>query len=268
MDGLEDHREVTIETPWGEPSDIFVLGRIGSTDVAFLPRHGRGHRYTPTEVPYLANIYALRSLGVQHLLSVSAVGSLCHEYAPGEFVMVDQFIDRTYRRRQTFFGDGIVAHVPMASPVSRSMVNEVIAAADEHPITMHDGGSYVCIEGPQFSTRAESEKFRSWGARIIGMTNATEAKLAREAGMSFACIAMVTDYDCWHQDHDDVDVQQVVKIAHQNAANVRELVRTVVPRLGALPDSKWRDVLRGAVMTAPAMQPEVAKTRTAALFAD
>ncbi|MCP4093026.1 MAG: S-methyl-5'-thioadenosine phosphorylase [Planctomycetes bacterium] len=268
MDGLEDRREVKIETPWGDPSDTLLLGRIGDTEVAFLPRHGRGHRYTPTEVPYLANIYALRSIGVQRLLSVSAVGSLCQEYAPGEFVMVDQFIDRTYRRRQTFFGDGIVAHVPMASPVSNSMVEKVLSVAADHPITVHKGGSYVCIEGPQFSTRAESEKFRSWGARIIGMTNATEAKLAREAGISFACIAMVTDYDCWHEGHDDVDVQQVIKIAHKNASNVRELVRDVVPHLGALPDSKWRDVLRGAVMTAPAMQPEVAKTRTAALFSE
>ena len=268
MDGLEDRREVAIETPWGDPSDHFVLGRIGATEVAFLPRHGRGHRFTPTEVPYLANIYALRSMGVQHLLSVSAVGSLCEEYAPGEFVMVDQFIDCTYRRRQTFFGDGIVAHVPMASPVSSLMVKEVMDAAKEYPITVHQGGAYVCIEGPQFSTRAESEKFRSWGARIIGMTNITEAKLAREAGMNFACIAMVTDYDCWHDDHDDVDVQQVIQIAHQNAAHVRELVRSVVPRLGALPDSPWREVLRGAVMTAPAAQTNAAKVRTAALFAD
>jgi 5'-methylthioadenosine phosphorylase len=267
MDGLEDRREVKVATPWGDPSDVFVLGRIGATEVAFLPRHGRGHRYTPTEVPYLANIYALRSMGVQHLLSVSAVGSLCEEYAPGEFVMVDQFIDRTYRRRQTFFGDGIVAHVPMASPVSASMVEQVMRAAEEHPITMHRGGAYVCIEGPQFSTRAESETFRAWGARIVGMTNVTEAKLAREAGISFACIAMVTDYDCWHQDHEDVDVQQIIQIAHQNASKVRELVRSAVPLLGALPDSKWRDVLRGAVMTSPAMHPESAKLRTAALFA-
>jgi 5'-methylthioadenosine phosphorylase len=181
---------------------------------------------------------------------------------------VDQFIDRTYRRRQTFFGDGIVAHVPMASPVSSCMIDEVMVAGESQPITLHRGGSYVCIEGPQFSTRAESEKFRSWGARIVGMTNATEAKLAREAGISFACIAMVTDYDCWHEDHGDVDVEQVIRIAHMNAANVRELVRASVPRLGALPDSKWRDVLRGAVMTSPAMQPESAKTRTAALFVD
>jgi 5'-methylthioadenosine phosphorylase len=148
MDGLEDRREVKIETPWGDPSDVFVLGRLGETEVAFLPRHGRGHRFTPTEVPYLANIYALREMGVQHLLSVSAVGSLCEEYAPGEFVMVDQFIDRTYRRRQTFFGDGIVAHVPMASPVSNIMVQQVVQAAKEHPITLHEGGAYVCIEGP------------------------------------------------------------------------------------------------------------------------
>ncbi|MHC4380832.1 MAG: S-methyl-5'-thioadenosine phosphorylase [Planctomycetota bacterium] len=266
MESLEDAREVSIETPWGAPSDTILLGRIGEAEVAFLPRHGKGHRFTPTEVPYLANIHALRSLGVQHLLSVSAVGSLCEEYAPGEFVMIDQFIDRTYRRRQTFFGDGIAAHVPMADPVCADMVAAVVAAAEDLDVTVKQGGTYVCIEGPQFSTRAESEMFRGWGARIVGMTNVTEAKLAREAGMSYACIAMVTDYDCWHPDHEDVDVEQVIRIAHANAAHVRELVARSVPRIAALPDSRWRDVLQYAVMTDPAAQPTEARTRTAALY--
>ena len=266
MDQLEGATEVAIETPWGEPSDKLLLGRIGDTDVAFLPRHGRGHRFTPTEVPYLANLHAMRSLGVQRLLSVSAVGSLCEEYAPGEFIMIDQFIDRTYRRRQTFFGDGIVAHVPMADPVCADMVDVILEAAKDLEVTVKRGGAYVCIEGPQFSTRAESEMFRSWGAKIVGMTNVTEAKLAREAGMSYACIAMVTDYDCWHPDHDDVDVQQVIKVAHANAANVRDLVASAIPKLGALPDSRWRDVLRYAVMTDPKCQPEEARTKTEILF--
>lgn len=266
MDQLEDATEIAIETPWGEPSDKLLLGRIGDIEVAFLPRHGRGHRYSPTEVPYLANLHAMRSLGVQRLLSVSAVGSLCEEYAPGEFIMIDQFIDRTYRRRQTFFGDGIVAHVPMADPVCADMVDVVLEAAQGLEVTVKRGGTYVCIEGPQFSTRAESEMFRGWGAKIVGMTNVTEAKLAREAGMSYACIAMVTDYDCWHPDHDDVDVQQVIKVAHANAANVRDLVAAAIPKLGALPDSRWRDVLRYAVMTDPKCQSEEARARTEILF--
>lgn len=267
IDGLEDVEQRQIETPWGSPSDAFVLGRLGGTRVAFLPRHGRGHRYTPSEIPYLANLYAMRSLGVQQLLSVSAVGSLTEDYSPGEFVMVDQFIDRTYRRRQTFFGDGVVAHVPMADPVSQSMVSVVCDAADGLDLRLHQGGSYVCIEGPQFSTRAESELFRSWGARIIGMTNVTEAKLAREAGMNYACIAMVTDFDCWHPQHAEVDIEQIIRIAHGNASKVGDLVQRAVPGLGALPDSPWRSVLQGAVMTAPDQQPEKARKKLEALFA-
>lgn len=267
IDGLDAMEERVIETPWGAPSDAFVLGELEGTGVAFLPRHGRGHRFTPTEVPYLANLYAMRELGVQQLLSVSAVGSLCEEYAPGEFVMIDQFIDRTYRRRQTFFGDGVVAHVPMADPVSAEMVQEVQSAAEGLDLTLHQGGAYVCIEGPQFSTRAESELFRSWGARIIGMTNVTEAKLAREAGMNYACIAMVTDFDCWHPHHAEVDIEQIIRIAHGNASKVRDLVKRAIPRLGALGDSPWRAVLQGSVMTAPEHQPEQARRKLAALFA-
>ncbi len=264
--GLEGKRELRLNTPYGMPSDELVLGTLDGVEVAFLPRHGRGHRYTPTEVPYRANLYALRMLGVQRLLSVSAVGSLCEEYAPGDFVMIDQFVDRTYRRKQTFFGDGIVAHVPMGDPVDDEMVDVVMAAAGEVEPRVHRGGAYVCIEGPQFSTKAESELFRSWGCKIVGMTNVTEAKLAREAGMSFACIAMVTDYDCWHDGHDHVDVEQVIKIAHQNAENVRELVRLSIPKLAALGASPWRRVLDGAVMTKPELVPADARERTEALF--
>ncbi|MBL7008906.1 MAG: S-methyl-5'-thioadenosine phosphorylase [Planctomycetes bacterium] len=264
--GLEEVRELELTTPYGLPSDPILLGRYQGVDVAFLPRHGRGHRFTPTEVPYRANLYALRSLGVQRLLSVSAVGSLCEEYAPGDFVMVDQFVDRTYRREQTFFGDGIVAHVPMGDPVDPQMVDAVMEAAAGIGPRVHRGGAYVCIEGPQFSTKAESELFRSWGCKVVGMTNVTEAKLAREAGMSFACIAMVTDYDCWHDDHDHVDVAQVIAVAHRNAENVRELVRLSIPRLAALGESPWRRVLDGAVMTRPDLIPADARERTEALF--
>ncbi len=268
MEQLEQAENVVLSTPWGDPSAAITVGQIEGCGVAFLPRHGLGHRFTPSEVPYLANIYALRSLGVHHLLSVSAVGSLCAEYAPGDFVLIDQFIDRTYRRRQTFFGEGLVAHVPMADPVSAPMVEAVVAAAAELDLHLHQGGTYVCIEGPQFSTRAESELFRQWGAKIVGMTNVTEAKLAREAGMNYACIAMVTDYDCWHPDHEDVDVEQVIRTAQANAQNVRTLVQKAIPRLGKLGASPWRQVLQYAVMTAPAQQSEDARRKTAALFAE
>jgi 5'-methylthioadenosine phosphorylase len=268
MAGVEDAREVSIETPFGPTSDNLLLGNVGGAPVAFLPRHGRGHRFTPTEIPYRANIHALRQLGVQRVLSVSAVGSLCMEYAPGEFVMVDQFIDRTYRREQTFFGDGIVAHVPLGDPVCSDMRSAVGETANGLEVTVHQGGAYVCIEGPQFSTRAESEMFRQWGAKIVGMTNVTEAKLCREAGISFACIAMVTDYDCWHPDHDHVDVEQVIKVAHQNARNVQDLVIQSIPKIATLGPSPWRSVLKGAVMTAPDLITDEARARTEALFSD
>ncbi len=266
MGGVENKRHLTVATPFGEPSDQILIGEVGAQTVAFLPRHGRGHRFTPSEIPYRANIYALRSLGVQRILSVSAVGSLCHEYTPGVFVMVDQFIDRTYRRAQTFFGDGIVAHVPLGDPICDDMRQAVAKSAQECQTTLHQDGTYVCIEGPQFSTRAESELFRKWGAKIVGMTNVTEAKLAREAGISFACIAMVTDFDCWHPEHDNVDVEQVIKIAHQNARNVQELVIRAIPHIAELGDSPWRSVLNGAVMTSPDLITPDAKLRTAALF--
>ena len=268
LEGLNDIQSVAIDTPWGAPSDELLLGTLDGIPVAFLPRHGRGHRVTPSEVPYHANIYALRSLGVQRVLSVSAVGSLCHEYAPGDFVMVDQFIDRTLRRGATFFGDGIIAHVPLADPVCAEMAAAVMRSGSDLPVKIFSGGAYVCIEGPQFSTRAESELYRSWGAKIVGMTNATEARLAREAGMSFACIAMVTDFDCWHPEHDDVDVAAVVATAKQNASAVRELVTRSIPVLDALGPSPWRGVLDSAVMTAHDCITTAAIERTAALFSD
>ncbi len=267
LDGLENRRDVAVQTPWGAPSDSFVLGSLDGVDIAFLPRHGRGHQHTPSEVPYLANVYALRMLGVDRLLSVSAVGSLTEKFAPGDFVLVDQFIDRTYRRRQTFFGDGLVAHVPMAEPVDAEMSAVVAAqAAELAGLTVYQGGAYVCIEGPQFSTLAESELYRSWGAKLVGMTNVTEAKLAREAGLGFCTIAMVTDYDCWHPDHGDVDIEQILRIVHQNADHVRELLRRSLPKLGMLGPSPWAHVLDSAVLTAPEARSAHAVERTAALF--
>ena len=216
-------------------------------------------------MPYRANIHALRQLGVERLLSVSAVGSLCEEYAPGDFVLVDQFIDRTTQREQTFFGGGVAGHVPMADPIDRAMCDAIEAAGEGLEQRLHRGGTYVTIEGPQFSTRAESELYRSWGCKIIGMTNGTEAKLAREAGMSFATVAMVTDYDCWHPNHDDVDIAQIIATAQQNAAHVCELLALAVPRVAALGPSPWRDILESAVMTPESAQDLAAQARLAAL---
>ncbi len=267
LDGLKDVETVAVQTPWGAPSDEFKLGTVGDVRVAFLPRHGRNHMFTPTEVPYRANIYALAMMGVQRLLSVSAVGSLTEEYEPGDFVMVDQFIDRTNQRNQTFFGGGIVAHMPLADPIDMDMARAVAAQAEKLPeLKVHVGGTYVTMEGPQFSTRAESELYRSWGAKIIGMTNGTEAKLAREAGISFATIAMVTDFDCWHPHHDDVDVELIVQTAHNNARKVRQLVENSIEPIAALGESPWRAALKGAVMTSPKRWTDEARTKTEAIL--
>ncbi|HBF23483.1 MAG TPA: S-methyl-5'-thioadenosine phosphorylase [Planctomycetes bacterium] len=249
LEGLEEIQEHFPETPFGKPSDTILLGKLNGVGVAFLPRHGRNHIYTPSEVPYRANLFALRALGVQRVLSVSAVGSLAEDCAPGDFVLVDQFVDRSLRRGTTFFGEGIAAHVPFGDPVCSATADVIGAVAEKLAVKVHFGGTYLCIEGPQFSTRAESELYRSMGATVVGMTQATEARLAREAGMAFACIAMVTDYDCWHPDHDEVDVEAVVAVAQKNAATVRDLVLRSVPKIVALGPSPWREVLRGAVMT-------------------
>jgi len=254
------------ETPFGAPSDALLLGESEGVPVAFLPRHGRGHHLLPSEVPYRANLYALRELGVQRLLSISAVGSLKEEFAPGEFVLVDQFLDRSNRRGVSFFGDGIVAHVPLADPLCAETRGAVRRAAEGLDLRIHSGGTYLCMEGPQFSTRAESELYRSWGCSVIGMTNATEARLAREAGMSFCTIAMVTDYDCWHPRHDEVSVEQIVATAHANAKRARELVRRSIPGIAALGPSPWRGVLEGAVLTASGSISPQARLRTKALF--
>ena len=267
LDGLTDVEKVDFTTPWGAPSDQFTLGNVGDVRVAFLPRHGSHHQYMPTEVPYRANIYALAMMGVQRLLSVSAVGSLTEEYEPGDFVMVDQFIDRTNQRQQTFFGGGIVAHMPMADPIDMDMARAVAAQADNMPeLKVHLGGTYVTMEGPQFSTRAESELYRSWGAKIIGMTNGTEAKLAREAGICFATIAMVTDFDCWHPHHDDVDVELIVQTAQNNARKVRQLVWNSIQPIAALGESPWLAALKGSVMTPPKRWSDEARTKNEAIL--
>ncbi len=224
LPGLEDVREERIASPWGEPSDALRIGRIGATSIVFLARHGRGHKVSPTDINYRANIDALKRAGVTDLVSVSACGSLKEELPPGHFVLVDQFIDRTFAREKSFFGRGCVAHVSMADPVSPGLLDRIATAAATERIAVTTGGTYLVMEGPQFSTRAESGLYRSWGCSVIGMTNMPEAKLAREAEIPYATIAMVTDYDCWHGDHAAVDVAAVIKVLHENASKAARLV--------------------------------------------
>ncbi len=224
LPGMEDRRSQRIHTPWGETSDDLVFGRIGDREVVFLSRHGRGHRVPPSEINYRANIDALKRAGVTDLVSVSACGSLREKLAPGTFVLVDQFIDRTIAREKSFFGKGCVAHVSMAEPVSPALVDLVEEAARAESISCVRGGTYLAMEGPQFSTRAESELYRSWGCDVIGMTNMPEAKLAREAEICYATVAMVTDYDCWHDEHDNVEVDDILRTLAENSENGRRLI--------------------------------------------
>ena len=231
--GLEDREWRRIDTPWGAASDEILFGRIGGVPVRFLPRHGRGHPTPPSELNYRANIDAMKRAGVTDILSLSAVGSLKEELPPGHFVIVDQFIDRSFARKKTFFDSGCVAHVSMAHPVCPRLGDAVEASARKLGLPVTRGGTYLVMEGPQFSTRAESLLYRSWGCSVIGMTNMPEAKLAREAEICYATVAMVTDFDCWHPDHDHVTVDQVVKVLFSNADKARALVADVVPAIGA-----------------------------------
>ena len=253
--GLVDTRWVAVDTPWGAPSDEIFLGRLGEAELAFLPRHGRGHRIAPSQVNYRANIAALKMLGATDVLSLSAVGSLRAELPPGSFVVVDQFIDRTHARDKSFFGSGLVAHVSMADPVCRRLGDHLEAALRARSVPHARGGTYLTIEGPQFSTRAESELYRSWHCSVIGMTNMPEAKLAREAELCYASVAMVTDFDCWHPAHDAVTVDAVVRVLLGNAETARELVRDLAGALRADPHGAGcacRHALDHAVITAPA----------------
>ncbi len=231
MPGLTDTSEIKMETPFGEPSESFVLGTLEGRRVAFLARHGRGHRIPPSELNFRANIYAMKKLGVSFILSISAVGSLKAEHKPTDFVIPDQFIDRTFARNATFFGDGIVGHVAFGDPVCAVAAKAFDQGCKDAGVVGKLGGTYVCMEGPQFSTRAESNLYRSWGADVIGMTNLQEAKLAREAEISYATLAMVTDYDCWYEGHDDVTVEQVIKVIRDNTANAQEVLRGAVKTL-------------------------------------
>lgn len=231
IDGLTSKRWERIESPFGEPSDEFLFGELDGIQMVFLPRHGRGHVHSPSEINYRANIDAMKRVGVTDVVSVSAVGSLREHLQPGMFVIVDQFIDRTYLRKKSFFGTGCVAHVSLAHPVCSRLGDHIEAAAHESNICVVRGGTYLVMEGPQFSTLAESELYRTWNCDVIGMTNMPEAKLAREAGLCYASVAMVTDYDCWHPGHDDVTVEQIVKVLGSNADKGRSLVKSVAPKI-------------------------------------
>jgi 5'-methylthioadenosine phosphorylase len=231
IDGLEDQHWEHVSTPWGEPSDALLFGKLGGVQLVFLPRHGRGHRRSPSDLNYRANIDALKRVGVTDILSLSAVGSLRADLPPGHFVIVDQFIDRSFARTKSFFSVGCVAHVSMADPVCTRLGDALERTARQLDLPVTRGGTYLVMEGPQFSTRAESQLYRSWGCSVIGMTNMPEAKLAREAEICYATVAMVTDFDCWHDEHDAVTVDQVVKILLGNADHARALVRAIAPTL-------------------------------------
>lgn len=235
MEGLTDLSEERVTTPYGDPSDALIHGRLDGVEMVFLPRHGRGHRFNPSEINYRANIFALKQAGVSWLISVSAVGSLREEIRPGDVVVIDQFIDKTFRRPATFFEQGLVAHVAFGDPVCPTLRSYLLDAARGRTDRVHDGGTYVCMEGPAFSTRAESNLHRSWGASVIGMTNMPEAKLAREAEISYATLAMATDYDCWHPHHDDVTVETVIAVLSANAVLSQGIVRAAAARIAAHP---------------------------------
>ena len=266
MPGLTNVREERLTTPFGEPSDVFVVGEIEGRKVAFLARHGRGHRLLPTELNFRANIYAMKMLGVERILSASAVGSLKEEHQPTDFVIPDQFIDRTFARDATFFGDGIVAHVAFGDPVCPTVSAVFEKACKAVAVVGKRGGTYVCMEGPQFSTRAESNLYRSWGADVIGMTNLQEAKLAREAEICYATIAMVTDYDCWREGHDDVTVDQVVGVLHQNAENATKVVRAAIVAMPEERNCTCGESLRHAILTNRSMIRTETKQRLSLLI--
>lgn len=250
MEGLTDVREISVETPFGHPSDNFILGTLDGVRVAFLARHGRGHRLTPTELPFRANIYAMKLLGVERIISASAVGSLQEQYAPTDIVIPDQFFDRTRGRVSTFFGEGLVGHITFAHPVCGDLCKALADATEAISVKVHRGGTYLCMEGPAFSTLAESKLYRSWGMDVIGMTNLQEAKLAREAEICYSTMALVTDYDCWHPDHDAVTVELVIEYLNKNSANAQQIIRRAVNQLASQPrECKCGSALKHAILT-------------------
>lgn len=259
--GLSDVREERMDTPWGPPSDALVFGRLGDAQLVFLPRHGRGHRVAPHEIDYRANVCALKRAGVSAIVSLSAVGSLREDIRPGDVVIVDQYVDRTWGRAGTFFEQGIVAHVAFADPVCPLLARAAAEAARATGATVHEGGTYVCMQGPQFSTRAESRLHRSWGASVIGMTALPEAKLAREAELPYATVAFATDYDAWHDTEEAVNVEQILAVLHANAARAKDLVMHLAAARPDLAGSPAAGALRHAVITAPGQIGEEARAR-------
>ena len=286
LEGLSDVREQAVATPFGSPSAPLIIGSVGAgeLELCFVPRHGRGHRLLPSEINYRANVHALKQLGATRVISVSAVGSLREGLVPGDLMVVDQFIDKTYRRESTFFGNGVVGHVGYADPVCGALAGALHAQALAHGFEAgavedrsrtgargrtrraHSGGTYVCMEGPQFSTRAESLLHRSWGADVIGMTAATEAKLCREAELCYASLALVTDYDCWHPEEEAVSASSIVEVLLANVARAKEIVRAVLPRLASLPPCGCGSAAAHAIMTSPEAIPTTARERLKVLY--
>ncbi|MBI3695011.1 MAG: S-methyl-5'-thioadenosine phosphorylase [Acidobacteria bacterium] len=261
MEGFEGREEKSLDTPWGQPSDPYILGRLNGQEVAFLSRHGRGHRFSPSEINYRANIWGMKMLGVERILSLSAVGSLKEELHPRDFLIPDQFFDRTKTRPSTFFGDGLVAHVSFADPICPQLAELVDASCRTTGIKAHRGGAYVCMEGPAFSTKAESNVYRSWGMDVIGMTNLTEAKLAREAEICYVTIAMVTDYDCWRPEHDAVTVQDILGHLVANAKSAQAVIAEAVRRMPAERKCNCGSALSHALITDRNAIPETARKK-------
>jgi 5'-methylthioadenosine phosphorylase len=261
MPGFEAQEEVVLDTPFGAPSDSYVVGKLAGRPVAFLARHGQGHRISPSELNFRANIYGMKCLGVERIISLSAVGSLKEEHRPLDFVIPDQFFDRTRGRISTFFGEGLVAHISFAYPICHQLAEVVSAACRAAGVTSSQGGTYLCMEGPAFSTKAESAVYRSWGMDVIGMTNLQEAKLAREAEICYVTIAMVTDYDCWHPHHDSVTVEQIVAVLVKNAENAQKVVKAAVSAMPKARSCKCGRALAHAILTDPAKVPAATKEK-------
>jgi 5'-methylthioadenosine phosphorylase len=261
MEGLSGVEEVSVDTPFGSPSDRFIIGALEGKRVAFLARHGRGHRLLPSEINFRANIYGMKKLGVKQIISASAVGSLKEEHKPLDILIPDQFYDRTCGRASTFFGGGLVVHVSFAHPICTRLASVLGECGETLKVRVKMGGTYLCMEGPAFSTLAESNVYRSWGMDIIGMTNLQEAKLAREAEICYATIALVTDYDCWHPDHDAVTVDQIVAVLIQNSKNAQDLIRATIGKLDGSRECKCGSALKSAILTAPAAIPAATKEK-------
>ncbi|MFB3883934.1 MAG: S-methyl-5'-thioadenosine phosphorylase [Thermodesulfobacteriota bacterium] len=259
MEGLEDVQTISLTTPFGAPSDSFVVGRVEGTKVAFLPRHGKGHRISPSSLNFRANIYAMKVLGVQSIIGVSAVGSMKESLHPGDMVIPDQYIDRTVHRQNTFFSDGVVCHISFADPVCPTLSQIIYEAGKEVGANVHKGGTYLCIEGPQFSTRAESKLYRTWGVDVIGMTNLPEARLAREAEICYATIAFVTDYDCWHEEEADVSIGEVLRILAQSTKIAKRAIRNAIPKLPEKRECFCSTALKHALITGKKHIPEKTK---------